>query len=72
MRFGIKPAIVRWVRTLYGVVKGTYSAGHARARLVAKYEDGTEQIMPLLADESLAPAGFFTRARNRLPSWVAA
>jgi hypothetical protein len=42
------------------------------AQLVAKYEDGTEQIMPLLADESLAAAGFLTRAFNGLPSWVAA
>jgi hypothetical protein len=42
------------------------------ARLAAKYEDGTEHIMPLLADESLAPEGFLTRALNGLPSWVAA
>jgi hypothetical protein len=34
--------------------------------LVAKYEDGTEQIMPFLADESIAQAGFLTRALNGL------
>jgi len=42
------------------------------ARLAAKYEDGTEQIMPLLADESVAPAGFFMRALNGLAPLVAA
>jgi hypothetical protein len=42
------------------------------ARLVANYEDGTEQIMPLLADESVAPAGFFMRALNALQSLVVA
>jgi hypothetical protein len=42
------------------------------ARLAAKYEDGTEQIMPLLADESVAPAGFVARAMKGMRPLVAA
>jgi hypothetical protein len=42
------------------------------ARLAAKYEDGTEQIMPLSADESIAPAGFVARAMRGMRSLVAA
>jgi hypothetical protein len=42
------------------------------AQLVTKYEDETEQIMPLLADESVAPAGFFMRALNGMRPLVAA
>jgi hypothetical protein len=42
------------------------------AQLVAKYEDGTEQIMPLLADESVAPAGFFMRAIKGMQPLAAA
>jgi hypothetical protein len=42
------------------------------AWLAAKYEDGTEQIMPLLADESVAPAGFFMRAIKGMQPLAAA
>ncbi|OYU01300.1 MAG: hypothetical protein CFE36_11700 [Sphingomonadaceae bacterium PASS1] len=55
-----------------GPLKAPIMRGVQVARLVAKYEDGTEQTMPLLADESVAQAGFLTRALNGLPSMVAA
>lgn len=53
-----------------GPLKAPIKRGAQVAQLVAKFEDGTEQIMPLLADESVAPAGFFTRAFNGLRSLV--
>jgi D-alanyl-D-alanine carboxypeptidase (penicillin-binding protein 5/6) len=55
-----------------GPLKAPIKRGTQVAQLVAKFEDGTEQIMPLLAHESVAPAGFFMRAYNGLLSLVAA
>lgn len=55
-----------------GPLKAPIKRGTQVAQLVAKFEDGTEQIMPLLADESVAPAGFFMRAYNGLLSLVTA
>lgn len=53
-----------------GPLKAPIKRGAQVAQLVAKFEDGTEQIMPLLADESVAPAGFLMRAYNGLRSLV--
>ena len=55
-----------------GPLKAPIKRGMQVARLVATYEDETEQTMPLLADESIARAGFFMRALNGLRSLVAA
>jgi serine-type D-Ala-D-Ala carboxypeptidase (penicillin-binding protein 5/6) len=55
-----------------GPIKAPLKKGSQVAKLVAKFEDGSEQIMPLIAAQSVAKAGYFGRAYNGLKSLVGA
>lgn len=55
-----------------GPVKAPLKKGSQVALLVAKFEGGSEQIMPLVAAQSVAKAGYFGRAWNGLKSLVSA
>jgi serine-type D-Ala-D-Ala carboxypeptidase (penicillin-binding protein 5/6) len=55
-----------------GPIKAPFRKGAEVAQLVAKFSDGTEQIMPLVAAHSVAEAEFFGRAWNGLKSLVGA
>ncbi|MEP7350377.1 MAG: D-alanyl-D-alanine carboxypeptidase family protein [Sphingorhabdus sp.] len=54
----------------HGPIKAPFKKGDEVAQLVAKFSDGTQQIMPLIAAQSVAGAGFFGRAWNGLKSLV--
>jgi serine-type D-Ala-D-Ala carboxypeptidase (penicillin-binding protein 5/6) len=51
-----------------GPVTAPFKKGTELAQLVAKFDDGSEQAMPLIAAQSVAEAGFFGRALNGLRS----
>jgi D-alanyl-D-alanine carboxypeptidase (penicillin-binding protein 5/6) len=53
-----------------GPIKAPLRKGSQVAKLVAKFEDGSEQVMPLIAAQSVAKAGYFGRAYNGLKSLV--
>jgi D-alanyl-D-alanine carboxypeptidase (penicillin-binding protein 5/6) len=55
-----------------GPVEAPFKKGAEVAQLVAKFSDGTEQVMPLIAARSVTEAGFFGRAWNGLKSLVGA
>lgn len=55
-----------------GPVKAPVKKGTEVAQLVAKFDDGSEQVMPLVAAQSVAKAGFFGRAINGLKLLVGA
>ena len=55
-----------------GPVKAPVKKGAELAHLVAKFDDGSEQVMPLIAARSVGEAGFFGRALNGLKSLVGA
>lgn len=55
-----------------GPVKAPFKKGMELAQLVAKFDNGSEQVMPLIAARSVAEAGFFGRALNGLKSLVGA
>ncbi len=55
-----------------GPVKAPLKKGTEVAELVAKFSDGSEQVMPLVAAHSVATTGFFGRALNGLKSLVSA
>lgn len=55
-----------------GPVKAPFRKGSELAHLVAKFDDGSEQVMPLIAARSVGEAGFFGRALNGLKSLVGA
>lgn len=55
-----------------GPIKAPLNKGSQVAKLVVKFEDGSEQIMPLVAAQSVAKAGYFGRAYNGLKSLVGA
>lgn len=47
-----------------GPVRAPFKKGTEVAQLVAKFSDGSEQVMPLVAVRSVAGAGFFGRVWN--------
>ena len=47
-----------------GPLKAPFKKGTELAQLVAKFENGDEQVMPLIAARSVAKAGYFSRAWN--------
>lgn len=51
-----------------GPIKAPFKRGTEVAQLVAKFSDGSEQVMPLIAAQSVAEAGFFGRAWNGIRS----
>lgn len=53
-----------------GPIKAPLKKGSQIAILVAKFEDGSEQVMPLVAAQSVAKAGYFGRVLNGLRSLV--
>ncbi len=55
-----------------GPIKAPLAKGSHVAKLVVKFEDGSEQIMPLVAAHSVAKAGYLGRAYNGLKSLVSA
>lgn len=55
-----------------GPVKAPFKKGAELAQLVAKFDNGSEQVMPLIAARSVAEAGFFGRALNGFKSLVGA
>lgn len=55
-----------------GPVRAPLKKGDEVAKLVAKFSDGSEQIMPLVTAHSVGGAGFFGRAWNGLKSLVSA
>jgi serine-type D-Ala-D-Ala carboxypeptidase (penicillin-binding protein 5/6) len=55
-----------------GPVKAPVKKGTEVAQLVAKFDNGSEQVMPLVAAQSVAQAGFFGRAINGLRLLVGA
>ena len=48
----------------YGPVRAPIKKGTEVAQLVAKFSDGSEQVMPLIAARSVAATGFFGRTLN--------
>jgi serine-type D-Ala-D-Ala carboxypeptidase (penicillin-binding protein 5/6) len=55
-----------------GPIKAPLKKGSQVAILVAKFDNGREQIMPLIAAHSVAEAGYLRRALNGLQSLVSA
>jgi len=55
-----------------GPIKAPVRKGAEVAKLVAKFEDGSEQIMPLVAETSVAQAGYWGRVWNGLKYLVSA
>ena len=55
-----------------GPIKAPFKKGTQVAQLVAKFSDGTEQAMPLVAAQSVTEAGFFGRVWNGLKFMVGA
>jgi D-alanyl-D-alanine carboxypeptidase (penicillin-binding protein 5/6) len=55
-----------------GPVKAPFKKGAELAQLVAKFDDGSEQVMPLIAERAVGKAGFFERALNGIKSLVGA
>lgn len=55
-----------------GPIQAPLEKGTEVAQLVAKFSDGSEQAMPLLAAKSIAETGFFGRVLNGLTSLVGA
>jgi serine-type D-Ala-D-Ala carboxypeptidase (penicillin-binding protein 5/6) len=55
-----------------GPVKAPFKKGAELAQLVAKFDDGSVQIMPLVAERAVSEAGFFGRALNGIKSLVGA
>jgi serine-type D-Ala-D-Ala carboxypeptidase (penicillin-binding protein 5/6) len=55
-----------------GPVKAPFKKGAELAQLVAKFDDGSEQVMPLIAERAIGKAGFFGRALNGIKSLVGA
>lgn len=55
-----------------GPVKAPFKEGTELAQLIIKMEDGSEQIMPLVAARSVSKAGFFERAWNGFKLLVSA
>ncbi len=53
-----------------GPIKAPFKKGAEVAQLVAKFSDGTEQIMPLVAAQAVGESGFFGRAWNGLKSLI--
>jgi serine-type D-Ala-D-Ala carboxypeptidase (penicillin-binding protein 5/6) len=53
-----------------GPVKAPFKKGAELAQLVAKFDDGSIQIMPLVADRAVAKVGFFGRTINGIKSLV--
>ena len=53
-----------------GPLKAPLIKGEEVAELVAKFNDGSERVMPLVAAESVAEADYFGRAWNGLKSLV--
>lgn len=53
-----------------GPVKAPFKKGAELAQLVAKFENGNEQVMPLVAATSVGKAGFFGRAWSGAKSLV--
>lgn len=51
-----------------GPLKAPFKKGTELAQLVAKFENGNEQVMPLIAAKSVAETGYFGRAWNGLLS----
>lgn len=56
----------------YGPISAPFKKGTEVAQLVAKFDDGTEQVMPLVTAHSVAEAGFFGRAWNGAKSVIGA
>ena len=55
-----------------GPIKAPFAKGTELAQLVAKLPDGSMQVMPLVAAESVGTAGFFGRAWNGVKTLVGA
>ncbi len=55
-----------------GPVKAPFKKGAELAQLMAKFDDGSEQVMPLVAERAVGKAGFFGRALNGIKSLVGA
>lgn len=55
-----------------GPIKAPFAKGTELAQLVAKLSDGSKQVMPLVAAESVGKAGYFGRAWNGVKSLVGA
>jgi serine-type D-Ala-D-Ala carboxypeptidase (penicillin-binding protein 5/6) len=55
-----------------GPVRAPFAKGTELAQLVAKLPDGSKQIMPLIASESVGTASFFGRAWNGVKGVVGA
>ncbi len=51
-----------------GPIKAPLRKGYRVATLVARFQDGSEQVMPLIAEQSVTKAGFVHRAWNGLKS----
>jgi serine-type D-Ala-D-Ala carboxypeptidase (penicillin-binding protein 5/6) len=64
---GMKLAIRR-----KGAAKAPFRKGAELAQLVVRLPDGSKQVMPLVAAQSIGEAGFFGRAWNGLKSVVGA
>jgi D-alanyl-D-alanine carboxypeptidase (penicillin-binding protein 5/6) len=59
-----QPPRYRLVVRYNGPVKAPFEKGTELAQLVAKFENGDEQIMPLVAARPIAETGYFGRAWN--------
>ena len=55
-----------------GPVRAPFAKGTELAQLVAKLPNGSKQVMPLVAAESVGTANFFGRAWNGVKSLVGA
>lgn len=55
-----------------GPISAPFKKGTEVAKLVAKFDDGSEQVMPLVAAHSVAEADFFGRAWNGVKSVIGA
>lgn len=56
----------------HGPISAPLKKGTEVAQLVAKFSDGSEQVMPLVAAHAVAEAGFFGRAWNGIKSVIGA
>ena len=60
------------VLNYHGPIGAPFNKGAEVVQLVAKFRDGTEQIMPLVAVQSARKAAFFWRVWSGMKSLVGA
>ena len=56
----------------HGLIRARFKKGTEALQLVAKFRDGTEQIVPCVAAQSASKAAFWPCALNGLKSLVSA